>query len=216
LQQIHANNPTDDAVSTETWSMGMKVVSIRAGNAAAGHPLVPATILHIDPASGVVDAVVAATYLTAAGTAARSALAIQHYFLQYVHTGSNASISSLPPQHVVLFVAGLQAEQHIRFIAGVFDYTIPLVTIINRSLGQAESLQLQLLSMKKPIVDKWKSAYQYLLWQVLWIAYTWYPPTSFASPETMPKDPNAHNFVFLLFVDKYYVDFKNWKGYCKC
>jgi ornithine cyclodeaminase/alanine dehydrogenase-like protein (mu-crystallin family) len=154
LQQIQANNPSDDAVSTETWSMGMKVVSIRAENAATGHPLVPATILHIDPASGVVDAVVAATYLTAARTAAGSALAIQHYFQQYAHTVSDASFPSAPPQHVVVFGAGLQAEQHIRFIAGVFDYTIPLVTIINRSLGRAESLQLQLLSEKKPIVDK--------------------------------------------------------------
>lgn len=153
LQRFAATNDADETTTTETLSMGMKVVSIRSGNAASGHPLVPATVLHIDSESGVVDAVIAATYLTAARTAAGSALAIQHYFQQYSHrTKDDSSFLTSQPQHVVVFGAGLQAEQHIRFIAAVFNYTIPLVTIINRSLDRAEALKLQLLSETKPII----------------------------------------------------------------
>ena len=143
----------DDVTATETLSMGMKVVSIRSGNAATGHPLVPATILHIHPETGIVDAVVSATYLTAARTAAGSTLAIQQYFRQC--DTSKSSTSFLPnqkPQHLAVFGAGLQADLHIRSIASAFNYKIPRVTIINRNVHRAEALKEQLLSESNPMI----------------------------------------------------------------
>ena len=146
---------TTDA-SKETVSMGMKVVSIRANNVHTGHPLVPATVLHIDPVTGIVDALVAATYMTAVRTAAGSAIAIHHYFHQVQmrhHMNHDASISStkseiqpLRPQHVVVFGAGLQAEQHIRAIACIFQYSIPHITIINRNTQRSELLKDRIMS----------------------------------------------------------------------
>jgi ornithine cyclodeaminase/alanine dehydrogenase-like protein (mu-crystallin family) len=44
-----------------TSHMGMKLVSVRASNPFLGLPLVPATVLVVDPSSGMVDAVVSAT-----------------------------------------------------------------------------------------------------------------------------------------------------------
>ena len=55
--------------------MGCKIVSIRAENPSRNLPLVPATVFSVDAPSGQVQAVVAGTYLTAARTAAGSALA---------------------------------------------------------------------------------------------------------------------------------------------
>lgn len=141
--------------NTETVSMGMKVVSIRANNVRTGHPLVPATVLHINPVTGIVDAIVAATYLTAARTAAGSAIAIHHYFNQIskqhknndtTASGTEMETPPLRPQHVVVFGAGLQAEQHVRAIACIFEYAIPHVTIINRNTQRSEALKDQLLS----------------------------------------------------------------------
>jgi hypothetical protein len=60
--------------------------------------------------------------------------------------------------------------------------------------------------------DSWKSAHRYVLWQVLWIAYTWHPPSPSVSLETLRTEMNAHTFLISLFNDKYYLDFKNWLG----
>ena len=133
--------------NSETVSMGMKVVSVRASNVQTGHPLVPATILHINPSTGIVDAIVAATYLTAARTAAGSAIAIHHYFKTHAVVSDSENITPpLRPQHVVVFGAGLQAEQHIRAIACIFQYCIPSVTIINRNTQRAEILKDRFIS----------------------------------------------------------------------
>jgi ornithine cyclodeaminase len=166
-QPIHTPSSDSDArnqqgpssTSTpETLSMGIKVVSIRSGNAHTGHPLVPATVLHINPVTGIVDAVVAATYLTAVRTAAGSALAIQHYFQPSDSGCSTGSITPSTtkrqePQHVVVFGAGLQAEQHIRAIAAIFQYKIPQVTIINRNIQRAEILKVKLLAETIPVME---------------------------------------------------------------
>jgi ornithine cyclodeaminase len=149
--QSNKNNSNNTRV--ETTSMGMKVVSVRANNGRTTgqqqqHPLVPATILHIDPCSGIVDAIVAATYLTAVRTAAGSAIAIHHYFTTQ-HPPTPAILPPLLPQHVVVFGAGLQAEQHIRAIACIFQYSIPRVTIINRNTERSEKLK------QKCIAEQW-------------------------------------------------------------
>ena len=139
------DDATDISSNMETISMGMKVVSIRANNVHTGHPLVPATVLHINPNTGIVDAIVAATYLTAARTAAGSAIAIHHYFQNQVERLGNKA-SSAHPQHVVVFGAGLQAEQHLRAIACIFQYCIPRVTIINRNIQRSELLKETLVA----------------------------------------------------------------------
>jgi ornithine cyclodeaminase len=114
----------------ETVQMGVKVVSVRSHNPAHNLPLVPATVLNIDPATGKVDAVLAGTYLTAARTAAGSALA--------------TAILKPHLQHLVVFGAGLQAELHIQAIATALNRPIPLVTIVNRTEARSKELSKKL------------------------------------------------------------------------
>jgi ornithine cyclodeaminase/alanine dehydrogenase-like protein (mu-crystallin family) len=45
-------------------------VSVRSQNPSFGLPLVPASILHVDAMTGIVDAIIAGTYATACRTAA--------------------------------------------------------------------------------------------------------------------------------------------------
>ena len=113
----------DDAVH-----MGMKLVSIRSHNPAHGLPLVPATILNVDAATGLVDAVVAGTYLTGMRTA----------------TGSALSTALLKPnlQHLVVFGAGLQAQLHVQAIATALGRPISRTTIVNRTVERARQLEL--------------------------------------------------------------------------
>ena len=93
--------------------------------------MVPATILVVDPPTGTVQAVVSATYLTAARTAAGSALATQ---LCCCHRPR----SSLA-KHLVVFGAGLQASLHLEAIPSVVP-TLERITIINRNRQRAEDL----------------------------------------------------------------------------
>jgi len=114
--------------------MGCKIVSIRNDNPASGLPLVPATILSVNARTGLVDGVLAGTYLTAARTAAGSALA------------TALALRDKPLDHLVLFGAGLQAELHVQAIAEALPQTtLPLLTIINRSQERALSLKNKLL-----------------------------------------------------------------------
>jgi len=108
-------------------SMGMKIVSVRSKNPSNGLPLVPATILLIDPASGVVQATLAGTYATVARTSAGPALAVQTF-------RSDA-------QHLVIFGAGQQAEFHIRLIELALGRRISRISLINRSADRANALR---------------------------------------------------------------------------
>mmetsp|Transcript_4275 Transcript_4275/g.5552 ORF Transcript_4275/g.5552 Transcript_4275/m.5552 type:complete len:437 (+) Transcript_4275:95-1405(+) len=119
--------------------MGLKVVSTRANNPSIGKPTVPANILLLNAETGEVDSMVAATYLTAARTAAGSAIATE-LCLQQVHGNILDIVKDL---HLVVFGAGLQAELHILCL-----YHIPLIkkhlkriTIANRNLERAELLK---------------------------------------------------------------------------
>jgi ornithine cyclodeaminase len=122
--------PASLELLSETALMGLKVVSVRSENSKTGHPLVQATVLNIDPATGQVDAVVAGTYLTAARTAAGSALATKLFQPDL--------------QRLVVFGAGLQAELHIHAISVALGRPIPHTTIINRTKARATQLQQSL------------------------------------------------------------------------
>lgn len=138
---------TDDGIL-----MGMKLVSIRANNPVKyNKPTVPATTMLLNAETGEVSAIVAATYLTAARTAAGSALATE------------IVLSGRPPTGgltLVVFGAGLQAELHIKSIQHVVH--INKLVIVNRSLERAEKLKEILLlneqtcldsKANKPIID---------------------------------------------------------------
>ena len=107
--------------------MGMKLVSVRGGNPALGLPTVPATVMLVDCKTGQVSALMGGTYLTAARTAAGSAIA------------TDVMTSPLKlPLHLTVFGAGLQAEMHINALRSV--RYIGSITLVNRSAGRAEAL----------------------------------------------------------------------------
>lgn len=122
-----------DATNSATASlMGMKIVSIRSQNPNRGLPLVPATVLVLDAESGIVQAILNATYLTGARTAASSGLATQ--------------LARPDAKHLVVFGAGLQAECHIEAIETAIGRTLPKITIVNRTRERAEALKQKILS----------------------------------------------------------------------
>ncbi|KAL3816201.1 hypothetical protein ACHAXA_007319 [Cyclostephanos tholiformis] len=123
-----------DGTSDEKILMGMKLVSIRSRNVELNKPTVPATTMLLDSETGEVSAILAATYLTAARTAAGSALATELAL-------SNRKISD--GLTLLVFGAGLQAELHIRSIQHVAK--VNKLVIVNRSLGRAEKLREMIL-----------------------------------------------------------------------
>ncbi len=124
----HFNKDNDN---DKDIAMGLKIVSIRASNPSRGLPLVPATILLLDAATGIVEATLAGTYITVARTSAGPALAVQT-FCPHV-------------QHLVLFGAGAQAECHVELMQVALQRTIPKVTLVNRSRDRADALRAKLL-----------------------------------------------------------------------
>ena len=99
--------------------------------------------MSLNPETGQVQAIVAGTYLTAARTAAGSALATQVAFRKR------------ELQHLVLFGAGLQAELHVHAIAEALPQaSIPKVTIVNRTEPRALSLKDKLVSSLDFCVDQ--------------------------------------------------------------
>ena len=114
--------------------MGMKLISLRANNPSKyNKPLASATTMLVDADTGEVSAIVAATYLTAARTAAGSALATEMAFCNRNTTTKDDGLT------MVVFGAGLQAELHIKSIQHVVNIT--KLIIVNRSSGRAEKLR---------------------------------------------------------------------------
>lgn len=122
------------ADSTETL-MGMKVISIRAKNPSIGKPTATATMTMLNAETGEVTSVLNATYLTAARTAAGSAISTQLCLEQ------KQLLHGQKDKHLVVFGAGIQAEMHIRLIQYILPNEISKVTIVNRSLGRADTLK---------------------------------------------------------------------------
>lgn len=123
--------------------MGVKVVSPRANNASKNKPTCPATIMLLNAETGETSAIVAATYLTAARTAAGSALATE---MACSCSEANANGFSL-----VVFGAGLQGELHIKAIQHVVN--VKKVVIVNKSKQRAEKLKESLLSIDDTDID---------------------------------------------------------------
>ncbi|EJK44177.1 hypothetical protein THAOC_37307 [Thalassiosira oceanica] len=125
-----ASNDEDEEV------MGMKLVSIRGNNPTLGLPTVTATTALNNAETGEVEAVVSSTYLTAARTAAGSALATKLVL-------EGRSPEELAGLTLVVFGAGLQGELHIRAIC-LLANVIRLV-IVNRSKERANKLSAKFL-----------------------------------------------------------------------
>ncbi|KAL7464700.1 hypothetical protein ACHAXS_005034 [Conticribra weissflogii] len=123
--------------------MGMKLVSIRSNNPKLNKPMVPATVMLVNAETGIVSAIVAATYLTAARTAAGSAIATE------------AAVANHPSGKdkftLVVFGAGLQAEMHIKAIKHVVN--VDKIVIVNRTLERAENLKNELLEHSSDDID---------------------------------------------------------------
>jgi ornithine cyclodeaminase/alanine dehydrogenase-like protein (mu-crystallin family) len=144
----HLTQPYKDE---EEALMGLKVVSVRANNALIGKSLVPANILLLNAETGEVNSMVAATYLTAARTAAGSAIAteicLNHKFK---YDGSNdnddnteENSTSSQQLHLVVVGAGLQIELHIRYLSHllIMKHKLNKITIVNRSSERAQTLK---------------------------------------------------------------------------
>jgi ornithine cyclodeaminase len=114
----------------EGVAMGLKVVGVRANNPSKGLPLVPATILLLDAATGIVQATLGGTYVSVARTSAGPGLAVQAF--------------KPDVEHLVVFGAGAQAECHIEIMEVAIQRQIQKITIINRSKERAESLKEKL------------------------------------------------------------------------
>jgi len=165
-KQTGNEDDCDNAVGDDTYSvtMGMKVASVRDGNAKLGKPSVPCTIMMLDPASGDVSAVLGATSLTAVRTAAGSAAATELMCLSRLAPPSAGTCSSNtdkggavenvthPPLEMVCFGAGMQIEMHIAAIRACqwpsSDQKLELskLTIVNRNQARALALKAKLSS----------------------------------------------------------------------
>ena len=134
--------------------MGMKLVSIRANNPSVyKQPLVPATLMMIQPDTGILEALISATYLTAARTATGPALATQ--------------LCRPDATHGVIFGAGLQAETHIDALTMTLPH-LTHITIINQTRERADTLMQQIqeqypyLTMKVVLVSDTESVHEAL------------------------------------------------------
>ena len=124
------------------------MVSVRSQNPLRKEPLptVPATITLLDSETGQVNALLGGTYLTAARTAAGSAIATK-LCLEKMSGGGDVDSDSdgkiRRGNHLVVFGAGLQGEMHIRCIHQILrggSYSLSKVTIVNRSRDRAQRL----------------------------------------------------------------------------
>ena len=123
------DDDTTITTTRNTITMGMKLVSIRANNPSIhNQPLVPATLMMIQADTGMLEALISATYLTAARTATGPALATQ--------------LCRPDATHGVIFGAGLQAETHMDALTMSLPH-LSHITIINRTKERANSLMQQ-------------------------------------------------------------------------
>jgi len=116
--------------------LGVKIVSVRQGNAKHNIPTVPATIMLFEPATGFPLALMDATYLTAFRTAAGTAVAGK-LAVEAMKRAQQQQISS--NRRLLVFGSGLQAEAHIKaFIA--LNVGINFVCIVARRAEAGQEL----------------------------------------------------------------------------
>lgn len=119
--------------------MGMKVISVRADNMSRGKPTANGTITMLDAETGDVSAILGGTFLTAARTAAGSAIATRLCL-------EEKQMIQIKNKHLVVFGAGIQAEMHIRMLNCILPGLISKVTIFNRTMKRAQDLQETLMN----------------------------------------------------------------------
>ena len=108
-------------------ALGLKVVSTRPNNSEQNLPTVPATITMFDEKTGLLDAILEATYLTALRTAAGS--------------GAASDILAVPnAKTLIIFGSGMQAKAHLDAMMVVRGTTIRTVHIVNRNQTRGEKL----------------------------------------------------------------------------
>ena len=147
---------------TGETSLGIKVVSVRDGNAKIGKPIVPASIMLLDAESGEVKAMMGGTYLTAARTAAGSACSTEIMCLPRIMNSYEKihGVRKYRALELVCFGAGLQIELHIEALRhcrwpSSIDNPVKLskLTIINRSKDRAELLREKILLQQSEYED---------------------------------------------------------------
>ncbi len=110
-------------------ALGGKIVTVRPGNAEEGRPLVHAIVLLIDPDTGIPEAVLDATWLTALRTGAASGLATE--------------LLALPDAEVLAVVgAGVQARAQVEAVLAVRP--IRQIRVRSRSAESAERFAAEL------------------------------------------------------------------------
>jgi alanine dehydrogenase len=87
-------------------ALGAKLVTVFSGNAARGLPALYATIVLLDPNTGALAAIMDGRYITAARTAAVSAVAVRHLSCQ------NARV-------LAILGSGVQARSHAEAVCGI-------------------------------------------------------------------------------------------------
>jgi ornithine cyclodeaminase/alanine dehydrogenase-like protein (mu-crystallin family) len=87
-------------------ALGAKLVTVFAGNAAKGLPALYATIVLLDPETGALAAIMDGRYITAARTAAVSAVAVRH-------------LSRTNSYVLAILGSGVQARSHAEALCGI-------------------------------------------------------------------------------------------------
>ncbi|EFA83456.1 hypothetical protein PPL_03604 [Heterostelium album PN500] len=127
-------------IDQESRGMGLKIVSVAPDNAKKSLPTVPATILLVDPTTGIPQALVGGTFLTGFRTAAGTAVAVKYL----ERSKSDCKVLSI-------FGSGLQALCHIEAILHVRP-SIKTVRIHSRTTENVHTLIGQLRS--KPYIPE--------------------------------------------------------------
>jgi hypothetical protein len=86
------------------------------------------------------------------------------------------------------------------------------LVVCGTTIGTRQDYAVYMEDLKKFGAGKSESAHRYLLWQVLWIAYTWHPLSSLVSRKPPQQEMKASTFLCSLFDDNYYLGFKYWLG----
>lgn len=154
---ITTTDSTDETETVDKVLMGMKTISVRSKNPSRGKPSGPATVTLLDVETGEITSVVSATYLTAARTAAGSAIAT-HICLGLgefqtetfqTHNLSDSTRTLNNNLHLLIVGAGLQAELHALAMRHVLGDALTKMTILNRTWDRANRLKERLLSLKE-------------------------------------------------------------------
>mmetsp|Transcript_22800 Transcript_22800/g.34785 ORF Transcript_22800/g.34785 Transcript_22800/m.34785 type:complete len:521 (-) Transcript_22800:489-2051(-) len=163
---------SDETVTVDKVLMGMKLISVRSKNPSMGKPSGPATITLLDAETGEITSIIGATYLTAARTAAGSAIATKMCLglgefqfqsqtdktdtdtdtemeTQKSSSTSTSGTSSLKNLHLLIVGAGLQAELHALAMRHILGDALTKMTILNRTWGRANRLKERMLSLKE-------------------------------------------------------------------